>query len=406
MALYVYKALTKTGKQVSGQLDAPSPVAVRVELSSKNMYPISIELYKDASTFRRIFGSLFQARVSFKDLILFTKQLGVMLRSGVPLLQALELLTDQFTGKLHSILVAVKDGIKEGASLADGLENYPETFSIIYVQLVRAGEASGRLEQILDRLIEYLERQEALRKKIADAMFQPMLQLSIMFLIVIGLMVTVVPNLVNIIGKMSKEALPLATRVLMVMSDYLINHYMFLGELLLGIVIIFAYWASTKSGQYTIDYLKLHIPVVGYFSQMSAVVQFSSTLGMLLENGVNLAPALDIVCNIIENKILLQSLETAKEKIIKQGKISSFLKETKIFPPIAIYLINTGEQNGKLDQMLLLVAKNYDDDLSELSGKLTSALGPIMTIVMGLVVGFIMFAIMGPILSMYNSSQF
>lgn len=405
MALYVYKALTKTGKQVSGQLDAPSPVAIRVDLTSKNMYPISIELYKESSIFKQFFGNLFQQKVAFKDLIFFTKQLGVMLRSGVPLLQTLELLTDQFTGKLHTILVSVKDGIKEGASLADGLENYPDTFSVIYVQLVRAGEASGRLEQILDRLIDYLERQEVLRKKVADAMFQPLFQLSFIFLIVIGLMVTIVPNLVNVIGKMSGD-LPLATKILMTMSDYLINHYMFLGELLFGCVVVGVYWASTKSGQYSIDYLKLHIPLVGYFSKTSAVVQFCSTLGMLLENGVNLAPALDIVCNIIENKILLQSLETAKEKIIKQGKITSFLQETKIFPPLAIYLINTGEQNGKLDQMLLVVAKNYDEDLSELTEKLTSSLGPIMTIVMGLVVGFIMYAIMGPILAMYGSAKF
>lgn len=405
MALYVYKALTKTGKQISGQLDAPSPIAVRVELVSKNMYPVSIKLYKDASSFKKIFGNLFQPKVAFKDLIFFTKQLGVMLRSGVPLLQSLELLTDQFTGKLHSILVAIKDGIKEGSSLADGLENYPETFSTIYVQLVRAGEASGRLEQILDRLISYLERRERLRKKISGAMFQPIFQLAFIFLIVIGLMVAVVPNLVSVIGKMS-DGLPVSTIILMTMSDFLIHHYMALGEILFVLVLIFAYWSSTKNGQYSLDYLKLHIPMVGYFSQMSAVVQFCSTLGMLLENGVSLAPALDIVCNIIENKILLESLETAKEKIIKQGKISSFLKETQIFPPMAIYLINTGEQNGKLDQMLLLVAQNYDDDLSELTDKLTSALGPIMTIAMGLIVGFIMMAIMGPILNMYGSSSF
>ncbi len=405
MALYVYKALTRTGKQVSGQLDAPSPVAVRVELASKNMYPISIELYKDASTFKRFFGNLFQAKVAFKDLIFFTKQLGVMLRSGVPLLQALELLSDQFTGKLHSILVAVKDGIKEGSSLADGLENYPETFSVIYIQLVRAGEASGRLEQILDRLIDYLERQEALRKKVSGAMFQPLLQLAFIFVIVIGLMVTIVPELVKVLGKMA-GGLPLSTKIIMMMSDYLINHYVFLGQALVVVVLLFSYWASTKNGKYSLDYLKLHIPLIGYFSQISAVVQFCSTLGMLLENGVSLAPALDIVCNIIENKILLQSLETAKEKIIKQGKISSFLQETKIFPPLAIYLINTGEQNGKLDQMLLLVAKNYDDDLSQLTDRLTSSLGPIMTILTVSLVGLIMMAIMGPMLNMYSSASF
>ncbi len=403
MALYVYKALTKNGKRVSGQLDAPSLGAIRIDLATKNLYPISIELYKDSSTFKKIFGNLFQPKVAFKDLIFFTKQLGVMLRSGVPLLQSLELLTDQFTGKLHSILVSVKDGIKEGSSLAAGLENYPETFSVIYIQLVRAGEASGRLEQILDRLIDYLERQEALRKKVSGALSYPLFQLFIILAITLGLMVGIVPNMVKVLGKMS-GTLPSSTIFLMHASDILIHHYVTICQVLLACVFLFAYWSSTKSGQYALDYIKLHIPLVGFFSKMSAVVQFCSTLGMLLENGVNLAPALDIVCNIIENKILLQSIETAKDKIIKQGKISSFLQETKLFPPLAIYLINTGEQNGKLDHMLLLVAKNYDEDLSELADKLTSALGPIMTIVMGLVVGFIMMAIMGPMLNMYGSS--
>lgn len=405
MALYVYKALTKTGKQTSGQLDAASPLAVRAELAAKNLYPVSIALYKDSSSFKLFFGNLFQAQVSFKDLIFFTKQLGVMLRSGVPLLQALELLTEQFTGKLHQILIAIKDGIKEGSSLADGLENYPETFSVIYVQLVRAGEASGKLEAILDRLIDYLERREALRKKISSAMSYPLFQLLLIFGIVLGLMIFVVPSLMNVISSMSGE-LPLLTRILMVSSEYLINHYTFLGIVLTGIVLFFAYLASTKRGRYTIDYLSLYTPGLGYFARTNAVVQFTSTLGMLLENGVNLAPALDIVCKIISNSILLTSLETAKEKIIKQGKITSFLKETKIFPSLAIYLINTGEQNGTLDHMLLVVSKNYEEDLSEITDNLTAAISPIMTLVMGVVVGVIMFAIMGPIMNMYNSPKF
>ena len=405
MALYVYKALTRTGKQTSGQLEASSLLVVREELVAKNLYPVSIALYKDSSSLRHFFGNLFQSKVSFKDLVFFTKQLGVMLRSGVPLLQALELLTEQFTGKLHYILISIKDGIKEGASFADGLETYPETFNIIYVQLVRAGEASGKLEVILDRLIDYLERREALRKKISGAMSYPLFQLGLIFTIVIGLMIFVVPNLMQVISGMSGE-LPLLTRILMTSSDYLIHHYIFLGVVFTAILVAFAYAASTKRGKYAIDYLSLYTPGIGYFSRTNAVVQFSSTLGMLLENGVNLAPALDIVCKIISNSILSASLETAKEKIIKQGKITSFLKETKIFPSLAIYLINTGEQNGSLDQMLLVVARNYEDDLSEITDNLTAMINPIMTIVMGLVVGLIMFAIMGPIMNMYNSSKF
>jgi len=405
MALYVYKALTRSGKKTSGQLDAASSLAVRSELVAKSLYPISISLYKDSSSLQHFFGTLFQSKVSFKDLIFFTKQLGVMLRSGVPLLQALELLTEQFTGKLHQILISIKDGVKEGSSLGDGLENYPETFSVIYVQLVRAGEASGKLEAILDRLIDYLERREALRKKISSAMSYPVFQLLLIFAIVLGLMIFVVPNLMSVIGSMSGE-LPTLTKILMASSEYLINHYTFLGIVFTGILILFTYFASTSKGRYVIDYLSLYTPGLGYFARTNAVVQFTSTFGMLLENGVNLAPALDIVCKIITNSILLTSLETAKEKIIKQGKITSFLKETQMFPSLAIYLINTGEQNGTLDQMLLVVAKNYEEDLSEITDNLTAMISPIMTLVMGLVVGVIMFAIMGPIMNMYNSSKF
>ena len=152
------------------------------------------------------------------------------------------------------------------------------------------------------------------------------------------------------------------------------------------------------------DKLKLQLPVIKYFARTQAVVQFCNTLGMLLESGVNLSNALDIVCDIIDNSILVQTLTEAKDKIIKQGKITPFLKETGLFPPMAIYLINTGEQSGKLDFMLLTVARNYEADLTELTDKLTENIPLVMTLVMAGVVGFIMWAIMGPILGMYNMS--
>ena len=404
MALYVYQALTKSGKKVTGKMDAASEALLRADLVAKNMYPVSIDLYKESSVFQSFFGNLFQGSVSFKDLIFFTKQLSVLLRSGVPLLQALELLSEQFTGKFHSILVSLKDGIKEGKSLADGLENYPELFSTIYVQLVKAGEASGKLESILDRLIDYLERREALRKKVKGALSYPLFQLGIIVLIVVGLMVEIVPNLVKVIQDMTGD-IPTQTKILMTMSDFLINHYVMLWGIIFSIVAVFSYWKSTERGQYTIDYLMLKLPMIKFFSRTNAVVQFCSTLGMLLESGVHLSQSLDIVCNIIENKILLESLKEAKEKIVKQGKITPFLKETGVFPSMAIYLINTGEQSGQLDSMLLVVAKNYEEELSELTDSLTSKLEPIMILVMGVIVGLVMWAIMGPIMSMYGSES-
>ncbi|NBV40471.1 hypothetical protein EBR77_01360, partial [bacterium] len=162
----------------------------------------------------------------------------------------------------------------------------------------------------------------------------------------------------------------------------------------------FAYAISTPQGKRVFDQMKLYIPVVQYFSRTSAVIQFCSTLGMLLESGVNLSAGLEIVDKIIDNTILRDTLQEAKDKIIKQGKITPFLKETKLFPPIALYLIKTGEESGQLDQMLTLVSQNYEGELNDFTDNLTTALGPIMTVVMGGLIGFIMMAVMGPMMAL------
>ena len=185
-------------------------------------------------------------------------------------------------------------------------------------------------------------------------------------------------------------------------SDILTHHYLTLIISLLIIAISFQYWLTQPSGKHFTDKLKLKLPVIKYFARTHAIVQFCNTLGMLLESGVNLSNALDIVCDIIDNSILVKTLTEAKDKIIKQGKITPFLKETNLFPPMAIYLINTGEQTGKLDAMLLTVALNYEVELTELTDALTESLPTIMTLIMAGVVGFVMFAVMGPLLSLYD----
>lgn len=401
MALYFYRALSKEGKKISGQLDASSVESARSQLTAKGLYPFEIKINKDSNSTSSFFTSLFERPVAFKDIIFFTKQLAVLLKSGVPLLQSLELLSEQFSGKLRSIIISLKDGVKEGNSLAQGLQAYPKTFSNIFIQLVKAGEASGKLETILERLTNYLEREEETRKKVSKALSGPMVQLGAIGLMVLGIMTFVVPNLQKMLTSMGKE-LPIQTKFLLAGSYILTNYYLPLIFMVLAIAIAFQYWLSQPQGKRTMDKIKLKTPVVKFFARTNAVVQFCSTLGMLLESGVNISNALDIVCNIIDNRILVDTLTEAKEKIIKQGKITPFLKETGLFPPIAIYLINTGEQSGNLDYMLLTVAKNYDDELTEFTDSLTSKLDPIMTIGMGLIVGFIMFAIMGPMISMYD----
>ncbi len=397
MALYYYQAFSKDGKKVNGYLDAGSEVAVKEQLQRKGIYPTKIERAVGGQK-KSWWQRLTEKGVSPKELILFTKQLAVLLKSGVPLLQAFELLSEQFTGRLQDVIVAIKDELKEGQSLADAMSDYPKIFSNIYVQLVRAGEASGKLENILERLVYFLERREEIRKRIGSALMMPMLQMVVAVIVVGVMMVFVVPQMAENFASQKKE-LPAITKFVVGASE-IIQHYWIL--LLIAIVLLsvgYAYWVSTKAGRRAVDQLKLKMPLIKYFAKTSAVVQFSSTLGMLIESGVNLAESLDIVVNIINNRVLADALDDARDNIIKQGKIAQYLKQTDIFPAIAIYLIKTGEDTGKLDTMLLTVAQNYEEELGELTDSMTAAIGPVLLLVMAVVVGIIVIAIAVPMMS-------
>lgn len=398
MALYFYQAFSKDGKTVNGQMDAGSAQQVKEHLTKQGLFPIKISS-GDQAGFYAWFKRLTSRGVSTKDKILFSKQLAILLRSGVPLLQALELLVDQLTGTLQSTVIAVKDDIKEGRSLAQALSKYPHIFDNIYVQLVRAGEASGNLEKILERLTHFLERRDEVAKKVRKALMMPMIQLCVATLVVIFLMVKVVPTMGENFASQGK-ALPGPTQFLMTLSDFIVNYYLVVGIIITIIVGAFTYWRATPAGKKKLDTIKLQLPRIGYFARMNAVVQFSQTLGMLLESGVNLPEALDIVCSIIDNRVLADALNQARDKIIKQGKIAQYLKQTNIFPPIAIYLIQTGEQTAKLDEMLLTVAHNYQEELAEEIDTLTSLFNAGLIVGMAIIVGFIVVAIALPLVSM------
>jgi len=403
MALFSYQAFSKGGTKVGGTLDAPSLGTAREILQQQGLFPISI-LPANRVASENIIQRFFQGSVPLKEKVLFTKQLAVLLRSGIPLVQALELLADQFEGKMNRIIVTVKDGLKEGQSLAEGLKQYPNVFENIYVQLVRSGEASGKLEVILDRLTHYLERRGELRSKISSAVRGPLIQLGLILAVTAFLMVAIVPQLMSTFATQG-ATLPVPTRMLMWLSDALQNHYLIVLLVIIGVIATFSYWSSTPAGSLALDRIKIRIPIVSLFTRMGAIVQFCSTLGMLLEGGVNLPEALDIVVSIVDNQVLKKSLKEAREKIIKQGQMAQYLKQTGIFPPMATYLINTGEQSGKLDAMLLLVGSNYEKDLEEYADNLTTLLNPLMTVVTALVVGFIVISIMLPISNMSQMVQ-
>jgi type II secretory pathway component PulF len=400
MALYSYEAFSRDGKKVQGVVDAPSAAALREQLTRQGLFPTKIEATGGVST-KGFFSRLFEKKITTKDKILFSKQLAILLKSGVPILQAVELLTEQFEGSVKDMIVRIKDDIKEGTSLADALSKYPKVFENIYIQLVRAGEATGKLETILERLTVYLERREEITKKIKGAMMMPIIQLVVAIGVVAVLVMFVVPKMAkNFASK--KAALPGPTQFLLSTSHFMMDHYLII---IIGVVIIvagFKFWSSTATGARQLDEIKLRLPLIKYLSRTNAVVQFSYTLGLLLEGGVHIAEALDIVVNVIDNRILADALRKARDNIVKEGKIAEYLQQTNMFPPIAIYLIKTGEQTGELGSMLLTVADNYEKDYVELIDRVTGLISPIMLFGMAGIVGFIVIAIALPMMEQMN----
>jgi type II secretory pathway component PulF len=394
MPIYSYQAFAKDGKKVSGFLDAPSSTIAKEQLVHQGLFPTNIMLAAEES---RIpwYKKIFARSVKTKDKINFTRQLAILLKAGIPLLQSVELLSDQFSGTLHSMLLAIRDDLKEGSSFATALNKYPHVFDKIYVQLVRAGEASGKLESLLDRLVIFYERKEVLRKRISGALTYPLIQFAVISLVVIFLMTAVVPQLATAFAQKNK-ALPRPTRIVMGASHFITSYYILIFIFFFLLYVAYVYIKSTNKGARLIDTIKLKIPVVKYFMRINAVVQFCQTLGLLIGAGVNLSESLDIVVSIIDNRILADTLNEARDKIIKQGKIAQYLKQTNLFPPIAIYMISTGEESGQLDVMLTTVAQNYEEELGEIADKMTASLGPIMTIFMAVIVGFMRIAIARP----------
>lgn len=395
MPLYRYESFSKKGERIAGTVEAASSESVKELLRARGLLPVKISSMGTSEGFT--FMRLFETKVDSKALILFTKQLAVLLRSGVPLLASIELLSNQFEGQFRRILVSIKDGLKGGDSFATTLERYPKIFPNIYVQLIRAGEASGKLDTILDRLTTYLAASEETRKKISGAMTYPIMILSFAGILIVGMLTFVVPNIVSTFAETGAE-LPTPTKILIGISDFTRNHFLILGSVIGVVVLLSLYIRSTTFGRLWIDRITLRLPYISYFSKTKAVVQFSKTLGLLLESGVNLSDALDIVCNIIDNTALTRSVKNARDKIIKEGKIAHYLKETNIFPPIANYMIQTGEESGKLSEMLLYVGSEYDEELSDIIDGLIAKINPIMMLGVGGIIFFIVISMFLPMI--------
>lgn len=403
MAVFEYRGiLVGTGKPVKGVRDAENAKILRAALRKDGvLLTVATEgKVADAKSKRNLKIFAFASRPSATDIAVTTRQLATLIGAGIPLFESLNALIEQVEKEsLKRALTAVREQVREGTSFAKALEAHPTIFPPLYVNMVRAGEASGTLQQVLERLTQFMESQAKLQGKVTSALAYPVLMAVMGSVIISLLMVTVVPNVTSIFQSMD-QALPWYTALLITVSD-VVSGYWWLGLMLLGTgIYFFQRWKRTPKGKLSWDSFILKVPVLGKVILMLSIARFARTLSTLLSSGVALLTAMDIVGSVLGNAALEQVVIEAIGSIREGQSIAEPLKRSGRFPPIVIHMIAVGERSGQLENMLENVAVAYDTEVETRVQILTSLLEPLMLVVMGGAVGFIAFSIMMPLIQM------
>lgn len=397
MAVFEYKGLDPQGKDMAGVIDADNPRQARTKLRQNGIFPTEVMSAKAAAAVQAREAFSFGQTVRLSDTALMTRQMATLCGAGLSIMEGLAALIEQTENKASKkVWVDVREGVKEGSTFADALSRHPKVFSTLYCQMVRAGEASGALDKILLRLADYLESQVRLRGKIFSMMTYPILMMVVSTLILLFLVAYVVPKVTAIFDDLN-QALPLPTVILLAVSDFVI-HYGWLVFLLLGALLFFLKrHIGTKAGREKFDRISLRLPLVGRVVKMVAISRFTKTLATLLASGVQLLKALEIVQEVVGNKVLEETIREARGNIREGESIAGPLKRSGLFPPLVTHMISIGEKSGELETMLQKVSEAYDNEVENVVTAMTSLLGPLMILGMGFAILFIVLAILLPI---------
>jgi general secretion pathway protein F len=401
MPVFEYKALSAAGKAVQGLKEAESPKALRTALKRDGIFLTEVlgeqqqqaQAQRDVNVKRWVVG-----RVSAEDLAVTTRQLAVLIHAGIPLVESLAALVEQVEHeRLKRVVSDVRQRVNEGASLADALASHPRVFSTLFVNMIRAGESSGALDVVLVRLADFTESQARLRSKIVATMIYPVAMLIIGTMVLGALFTVVIPKITKIFED-TKAVLPWTTKVLIAFSTFMANYWWAVLALQVLGVWGFFRWKASTAGRARWDRFKLTVPVFGRLIRTIALGRFSRTLATLLKSGVPLLAAMDIVKNVVGNVRLAEVIEQARVSIQEGESIAAPLKRSGEFPPLVHHMVAVGEKSGSLEEMLGNVADAYEDQVETTVAALTSLLEPFMIVAMGVVVAFIVFSILMPIL--------
>lgn len=409
MPVFAYRGLAPNGRPVAGVIDADSPRNARVKLREQGVFPT--ELAAEAAAESAGAPSLQRwipvigRKIPATELALLTRQLGALLGAGVQLVDALSALGDQTTRQTAKrVLSQVREAVREGSSLADALAAHPDVFSDLYVGMVRAGEAAGALEGVLDRLADYSERQSEFVSKVRGALTYPIIMMCVGTAIM-GFLVTYVVPQVATIFQQQHAVLPLMTRVLIAASGFLTTYWLFLLLALIGMIAGIASGLSTKTGRRLYDTWLLRIPYIGPTVIRVVCARFARTLATLLKSGVQLLPALGAVRRVVTNGLLADAIEHSGENIRQGHGMGQTLERSGLFPPLLVEMIKVGERSGELEDMLERVADNYEREVEASLRQMTTVLEPVMTLLMAAMILFMMLAVLLPIFQLNQLMQ-
>jgi type IV pilus assembly protein PilC len=391
MAVFVYQGRTASGNQ-NGEIEAPDRSAAVGELRRRSILVTKIA-EKSAPKMSFKFGG----KVKDKEMAIFTRQFSTMIDAGLPLVQCLNILAEQSESKtLRSVTGQVARHVEAGSTLADALRRHPRTFDDLFTNLVEVGEAGGILDVVLQRLAAYIEKAAALKRKVKAAMVYPCAIIGVAMLVVIFMLTFVIPTFAQMFKDLGAD-LPLPTKIVMLLSDFVRSYILLIIAGMIGAVMALRSYYRTEGGRATIDALMLKTPVFGTLVRKVAVARFTRTLGTLVQSGVPILDGLRITARTAGNKVVEKAVLQCRAAVTEGKTLADPLRTSGVFPPMVTQMISVGEQTGALDAMLSKIADFYDDEVDTAVSTLTSLLEPIMIVFLGVVVGGLVVAMYLPI---------
>jgi type IV pilus assembly protein PilC len=399
MPVYKWEGKTLKGTIKQGEMEAPNEAAIRIHLRQQNIVPTKV----NAKGKEIHFSFLMKRKVPPRAIAIFTRQLATMIDAGLPLVQSLEILSSQQESRtFKEVLRLVREDVEGGSTFAGALKKHPATFNELFTNLVVAGEEGGILDTILTRLANYIEKAEALKKKVKSALIYPSTIVGVAIIVVMILMIFVIP-VFETMFKSAGQNLPLPTYIVMQLSRFVKSYVLFIiPALILGVYLLRKYY-QTNTGKLMIDRLLLKLPVFGPLFKKIAVARFSRTLGTLVSSGVPILDGLNIVSRTAGNRTVENAILNARASIREGETIAEPLGRSNIFPPMVISMISVGESTGALDTMLSKIADFYEEEVDIAVANLTSLLEPFLMIFLGVVIGGVVIAMYLPIFQMASA---